>query len=194
MSPYPYTTSYSTSTYSTTVEDVDPQLWNWFSAADTNRSGAINAHELKHALMNANYTSFDDDTIKLLMNLFDINRSGTIGFNEYQGLWKYIRDWHNAFKYFDKDRSGTIDVGEMAEALRKFGYNLTPQLIILIQKKYAPLTYRGGHPPGINFDRFVRACVTVKQLTETFRRLDIDHDGWIQIDYDQFLFEVLNLP
>jgi len=48
--------------------------------------------------------------------------------------------------------------------------------------------------PGISFDRFVRACVVVKQLTEAFGRLDTDRDGWIQINYDTFMHTVLTLP
>jgi peflin len=48
--------------------------------------------------------------------------------------------------------------------------------------------------PGITFDRFVRACVVVKQITESFARIDTDHDGWIQINYDQFMSTVLALP
>jgi hypothetical protein len=56
------------------------------------------------------------------------------------------------------------------------------------------VSYRGGALPGITFDRFVRACVVIKQLTESFRRLDTDQDGWIQINYDQFMETVLSLP
>ena len=54
-----------------------------------------------------------------------------------------------------------------------------------------------GHqaaPPGITFDRFVRACVVVKQLTESFSALDTDRDGWIQVNYEKFLETVLTLP
>ncbi|KAG6880093.1 hypothetical protein C0992_006367 [Termitomyces sp. T32_za158] len=43
------------------------------------------------------------------------------------------------------------------------------------------------HAPGISFDRFIRACVVIKQLSEAFGRLDTDRDGWIQINYDQFM-------
>lgn len=53
---------------------------------------------------------------------------------------------------------------------------------------------RGAPPPGISFDRFVRACVVVKQLSESFGRLDTDRDGWIQINYEQFMQTVLSLP
>lgn len=58
-------------------------------------------------------------------------------------------------------------------------------------RKYAlPETYSGG----ITFDRFVRACVVVKQITEAFKRQDTNGDGWIQIDYDGFMEIVLGLP
>ena len=52
----------------------------------------------------------------------------------------------------------------------------------------------GAPPPGITFDRFVRACVVIKTLTESFQKLDTDRDGWIQINYDQFMQTVLSSP
>jgi len=184
---------------------ADPQLWQWFSTVDNDRSGAITAVELERALINGDWTPFDLDTVKLLMSIFDTDRSGTIGFNEFAGLWKYVKDWQNVFRHFDRDRSGTIDGGELREALSQFGYNLSPALLELVQKKYdikagvtgptAGMPHPGGPAPtGISFDRFVRACVVVKQLSEAFGRLDADRDGWIQINYDQFMQTVLSLP
>ncbi|KAJ3507165.1 hypothetical protein NLJ89_g6462 [Agrocybe chaxingu] len=177
---------------------ADPQLWNWFSTVDTDRSGAITASELERALINGDWTPFDLDTVKLLMTIFDTDRSGTIGFNEFSGLWKYIKDWQNVFRHFDRDRSGSIDGAELRDALAQFGYNLSPQLLDLLQKKYDvkanQAAGRGAPAPGISFDRFVRACVVVKQLSEAFGRLDTDRDGWIQINYDQFMHTVLSLP
>jgi len=173
----------------------DPQLWSWFTSVDTDRSGAITAPELERALINGDWSPFDLDTVKLLMTMFDTDRSGTIGFNEFSGLWKYIKDWQGVFKHFDRDNSGSIDGGELTQALHQFGYNLSPQLLNLVQRKYASAPVIGHGPaPGISFDRFVRACVVIKQLSEAFRRLDTDQDGWIQINYDTFMQTVLTLP
>jgi len=177
---------------------ADPQLWSWFAAVDTDRSGAISAIELERALINGDWTPFDLDTVKLLMGMFDVDRSGTIGFNEFCGLWKYIKDWQNVFRYFDRDRSGTIDRNELRDALSRFGYNLSPPLIKLIQVKYdiqaSNVASNYGPTPGITFDRFVRACVVIKQLSGAFQNLDTDNDGWVQISYDQFMQTVLSLP
>lgn len=92
-------------------------------------------------------------------------------------------------------------------------FNLSPQLLDLVQKKYGeqafslclvhlliPIDAKATQPaaygahPGISFDRFVRACVVIKQLSEAFGRLDTDRDGWIQINYDTFMQTVLTLP
>ncbi|KAH9957703.1 hypothetical protein BC827DRAFT_1223986 [Russula dissimulans] len=139
------------------------------------------------------------------MNIFDVDRSGTIGYNEFAGLWKYIKEWQGMFRYFDRDRSGTIDGAELRDALNQFGYRLSPQLLILLQRKYdvkaSGSATVGGPPgaiqtalPGITFDRFVRACVVVKQVTESFSALDTDRDGWVQLSYDQFMQIILSLP
>jgi len=123
------------------------------------------------------------------------------------------------FLHFDRDRSGTIDGNELQAAMSQFGYRLSPQLLDLLQRKYGTDHFRnvwpvcsrslnpepqgsvpaaaGGYqsaPPGITFDRFVRACVVVKQITESFAALDTDRDGWIQMDYEKFLQTVLTLP
>jgi len=185
---------------------ADPQLWNWFVSVDTDRSGHITATELQKALINGDWSPFDLDTIKLLMSIFDTDRSGTIGFNEFSGLWRYVKDWQNVFRHFDKDRSGSIDTNELQAALKQFGYNLSPQLLTEVEKKYDMFkasSVPGGPsgpggftlpPAGISFDRFVRACVVIKQLTEAFQKLDTDRDGWIQINYDQFMHTVLAAP
>ena len=55
---------------------------------------------------------------------------------EFAGLWKYIQDWQNVFRHFDRDRSGSIEGRELAEALRSFGYNLSPNLLTLVEHKY----------------------------------------------------------
>lgn len=34
---------------------------------------------------------------------------------EFSGLWKYISDWQNVFRHFDRDGSGSIEGRELAE-------------------------------------------------------------------------------
>ncbi|KAG8701032.1 hypothetical protein FRC08_004316 [Ceratobasidium sp. 394] len=115
---------------------ADPQLWAWFSSVDSDRSNCISAPELQQALVNGDWSPFDLDTVKMLMSIFDTDRSGTIGFNEFSGLWRYIKDWQGVFKHFDRDSSGSIDGNELSQAMSQFGYPLTPQLLNMVQRKY----------------------------------------------------------
>ncbi|OZJ06659.1 hypothetical protein BZG36_00453 [Bifiguratus adelaidae] len=167
---------------------ADPQLWYWFRAVDTDNSGALTTEELQRALVNGDWSPFNIETVRLMMNMFDKDNTGTITFPEFAGLWKYIQDWKECFKVFDADNSGTINFQELKTALKTFGYNLSDQFIQLMLKKYDK---QGGRPTGgpqdITFDNFVQSCVTIKTLTEAFRRFDTDNDGWIQINYEKFL-------
>ncbi|KAI0260133.1 EF-hand [Gloeopeniophorella convolvens] len=174
---------------------ADPQLWSWFTAVDADRSGHISPPELQRALKNGDWTPFDIDTVKLLMNIFDTDGSGNIDFNEFSGLWRYIQEWQHVFRHFDADQSGAIDGTELRSALNQFGYELSPELLRLLVAKYAtpPDGYQ-SHQEAISFDRFMRACVSVKQLTETFRKLDTDKDGWVNFSYEQFLGVFFSLP
>jgi len=177
---------------------ADPQLWQWFQSVDANRSGTITAEELQQCLINGDWSTFDIDTVKMLMSIFDTDRSGTIGFKEFSGIWNYIKDWQNVFRRFDQDRSGTIDRGELDNALRQFGYELSPQLLQLLIFKYQSVPNATSRhravPAGITFDRFVRACVMIKSLTESFQALDRGRSGVVTLDYDTFLNTVLSAP
>jgi peflin len=53
-----------------------------------------------------------------------------------------------------------------------------------------------GHsaPSGISFDRFMRACVVVKQAKEVFDVFDKDSDGRVKINYETFLTMAFKLP
>ena len=53
--------------------------------------------------------------------MFDKNLSGSIGFEEFSQLWKYVTDWQQCFRSYDKDNSGSIDRSELQNALVNFG-------------------------------------------------------------------------
>jgi peflin len=72
----------------------------------------------------------------VIINLFN----GFFFHEEFSGLWKYIADWQNVFRHFDRDRSGSIDGHELAQALRSFGYNLSPAILTLVEQKYGEKT------------------------------------------------------
>lgn len=73
---------------------------------------------------------------------------------QFSGLWKYIKDWQNVFRHFDRDRSGSIDGPELQAALSQFGYNLAPNLLRLVEQKY-------GKSPRFPSSTLARTLLTV---------------------------------
>ncbi|GJJ68622.1 peflin [Entomortierella parvispora] len=173
--------------YQQSVAAIQSSLKDWFDAVDTDGSGSLSCEELQRALMNGDWTPFNVETVRLMMNMFDRDNDGTISFNEFIGLWNYIEKWKACFQTFDLDGSGTIDTMELHKALRGFGYNLSEQTVSLIVTKY---DVRGQG--DISFDNFVQSCVTVQTLTDSFRRLDHQNTGVVTMTYEQFLGLVIN--
>ncbi|ORZ28705.1 hypothetical protein BCR41DRAFT_330180 [Lobosporangium transversale] len=166
---------------------IQSSLKAWFDAVDTDRSGNLSCEELQRALMNGDWTPFNVETVRLMMNMFDRDNDGTISFNEFIGLWNYIEKWKACFQTYDLDGSGTIDTHELHKALRGFGYNLSEAIVQLIVTKY---DVRGQG--DISFDNFVQSCVTVQTLTDAFRRIDVAGTGVVTMTYEQFLGLVIN--
>lgn len=78
----------------------------------------------------------------------DILTTRLVSRSQFAGLWKYIKDWQNVYRHFDRDRSGSIDTNELHDALRQFGYNLSPQLLQLVERKYGePLFLLNSYTP-----------------------------------------------
>ena len=48
-----------------------------------------------------------------MIGMFDRDRSGTINFQEFGALWKYVQDWQTTFRSYDRDNSGAIDKMEL---------------------------------------------------------------------------------
>ncbi|WWC70460.1 uncharacterized protein I206_104411 [Kwoniella pini CBS 10737] len=172
----------------------DAELHRMFVQFDSSRSGDLSTTDLQRLLAKDTMMDAREDAVKMV-NIFDTDKSGTINFQEFEGLYRYIQDWHGIFRRFDRDNSGTIDRKELHNALLGFGFSLPKEMVISLEKRFAPPPKAGQAPTkGISFDRFLMACVTVKHYTEGFRRLDINGSGHITIDYNQFMELVLDAP
>lgn len=51
-----------------TPAGIDPEAYSWFQSVDVDRSGYITLKELKQALVNSNWSTFNDDTCYMLLS------------------------------------------------------------------------------------------------------------------------------
>lgn len=123
---------------------------------DKDRSGHISADELQVALSNGTWSAFNPETVRLMIGMFDRENRGTVSFQDFGALWKYVTDWQNCFRSFDRDNSGNIDKQELKTALTSFGYRLSDHLIEILLRKFD----RFGRGT-ILFDDFIQCCIVL---------------------------------
>ncbi|KAJ8350708.1 hypothetical protein SKAU_G00258380 [Synaphobranchus kaupii] len=162
---------------------VNDPMWGYFTAI-AGQDGEIDAEELQRCLtqsgFSGSYTPFSLDTCRIMIAMLDRDMTGTMGFNEFKELFVALNGWKQNFMMFDRDRSGTVEPHEMAQAVASMGYRISPQALNAIVKRYS----KGGR---IFFDDYVACCVKLRTLTETFRKRDVMQQGTVNFQYDDFI-------
>ena len=122
----------------------------------------------------------------MMIRMFDTDKTGTINFDEFCGLWSFLAAWRGLFERFDEDRSGNISFEEYSKALVAFGYRLSDTFVRHLYRTYE----KGGIAGGVgamSFDVFVQSCIALKRMTDVFKRYDEDRDGYITLSFEEFL-------
>ena len=105
----------------------DPAAYQWFCGVDTNRSGTVDEHELQRALSAGGWAAFSRKTTRKLMNMFDADRSHSLGYGEFEQLVAYLRSWQAQFQAASHG-TGRIGVSHMPAVLAQLGYHFPPPL------------------------------------------------------------------
>lgn len=167
--------------YAPPQPQVNPQIAQWFNAVDQDRSGQITADELKKALVNGNWSNFSEEACRMMIDMYDKDKTGTIDVNEFQQLFESINQWKGVFEGYDSDRSGRIEQNELIQAFQQMGYRFTPTFVQNILGKYDPKTRR------LTLDNFIVVCVQIQRLTNSFRTRDREMKGQATLAYEDFV-------
>lgn len=57
--------------------------------------GQLSEMELRAALVNGDFTAFDPQTVSMMIRMFDTDKSGTIGFEEFWSV--HLSQYHHPF-------------------------------------------------------------------------------------------------
>ncbi|KAL5493468.1 hypothetical protein EMCRGX_G014657 [Ephydatia muelleri] len=163
-------------------QGVDPTVYSWFAAVDSDRSGSISATELQQALTNNNWTHFNAETCRLMIALFDHSNTGKIGVQDFAVLMKYVQQWKALFERYDTDRSGNVEAGELHRAYNEMGYRVSPQFCQLVVARFDLVERR-----RLKLDDFIQSCVMIQKLTDSFKQRDTNRTGIITVGYEDFL-------
>lgn len=103
------------------VEEV-ADIKDMFQKMDINNNGKITFDELKFGLHKLGHQIPDSDA-HILMEAADVDGNGTLDYGEFVAVSIHIRKigndehLHKAFAYFDKNRSGYIEIEELRDSL-----------------------------------------------------------------------------
>eukprot|EP00339_Tiarina_fusa_P010398 CAMPEP_0117057020 /NCGR_PEP_ID=MMETSP0472-20121206/39571_1 /TAXON_ID=693140 ORGANISM="Tiarina fusus, Strain LIS" /NCGR_SAMPLE_ID=MMETSP0472 /ASSEMBLY_ACC=CAM_ASM_000603 /LENGTH=243 /DNA_ID=CAMNT_0004773713 /DNA_START=163 /DNA_END=894 /DNA_ORIENTATION=+ len=168
--------------YSPQSNDEIFVLEQWFQSVDQDNSGEIDASELEAAL-NAAGDKFEKATISLMIKIFDIDKNGTIEFNEFTRLFKYINVMRQSYESFDTRNQGFLTLEQTRAALKQARYEFDNP------NTYRLLFYRfcRRKQTGISFEDFMQMAIFLGNLRTLFTLHDTEKSGFIQLNEEEFV-------
>ncbi|CAL8468821.1 g8362 [Coccomyxa elongata] len=160
----------------------DAQLQQWFNAVDLDRSGAISSGELQQALGYGGM-NFSLKVCAALIRLHDRDNSGTISFTEFRTLNQFIMSLQQKFQQYDTSRKGRIEKKGVEQLLQNMGYRLDGPAFDALFSAYDP--DRSG---STDMAELVAMTVFLQGAIATFQAFDVQRQGRITLDYNQFVY------
>uniref|UniRef100_A0A3B4BFV4 Calpain-2 catalytic subunit n=1 Tax=Periophthalmus magnuspinnatus TaxID=409849 RepID=A0A3B4BFV4_9GOBI len=141
-------------------------------------AGNVSNSEKRH-INRIEFEGFCLSTCHQMINLLDKDGSGKLGMVEFKILWTKIEKYLVLFKERDTDDSGCMSSSEMRLAVEKAGFRLNNALHQVIVARYSEPNLT------IDFDNFVSCLIRMESLFNTFKTLDKDEDGTIELNMIQ---------
>lgn len=153
-----------------------------FATVDTDRSGTINANELKQVLSDGGYHKFSNATTAMIMRMFDFEHTGVLSWPQFEALCGYLNAWRDMFNRADTDGSGGISYEELQRTLTAMGYALSAPTLSRMW-----LVYDEDKSGTLQFDEYIMLMAELKMTTAAFAQMDPRHTGRVTLDFNQFL-------
>ncbi|XP_059215469.1 calpain-2 catalytic subunit-like [Centropristis striata] len=126
-------------------------------------------------------TGFSLGTCRNMVNLLDKDGSGKLGLVEFKILWSKIEKFLELYKERDVDQSGCMSASEMRMAAEDAGFSLNNALHQIIVARYADQNL------SIDFDNFVCSLIRLESEFKTFKALDKDGSGVIELNFMEWM-------
>ncbi|KAG0457000.1 hypothetical protein HPP92_021837 [Vanilla planifolia] len=167
------------------MENLTSVLKEWFNRVDSNNIGSINASQLKSALAVGNL-EFPLSVVQQMIRMYDFDRNGTMDFEEFVALNKFLLKVQDAFAELERDR-GFLTPDDIYQGLEKLGFSLDLPAFLTVCESFDP-TKMGN----IRLDAFISLCIFVQSARNLFNSFDTAKQGRVSLDFNQFVYCTAN--
>ncbi|KAL6522491.1 hypothetical protein OROMI_031449 [Orobanche minor] len=161
-------------------------LREWFDRVDYQKTGNITATQLKSVFAVGNL-HFPISVVQQMVRMYDFDRNGTMSFEEFVELNKFLLKIQQAFSGLDRGR-GFLVPDEAYEALVKIGFSLDSPAFYTACESFDQS--RSGK---LRLDDFISLCIFVQSTRNMFNSFDTSKAGRVTLDFNQFIYCMLQI-
>ncbi|PON66235.1 Parvalbumin [Parasponia andersonii] len=160
-------------------------LREWFDRVDSDKSGNITPSQLKKALAVGNL-EFPISVVLQMIRMYDFDRNGTMSFDEFVALNKFLLKVQQAFSDLERDR-GYLVTDDVYEALVKIGFSLDSPAFYTVCESFDQK--KNGR---FRLDDFISLCIFLQSARNLFDSFDTAKQGRVTLDLNQFVYCTAN--
>ncbi|KAL5965764.1 Calpain-A [Taenia solium] len=109
------------------------------------------------------FDGFSIEACRSLISMLDVDRSGSLDFEEFKVLWEILRFWKAIFKKFDADNSGTMSTFELRNALNCAGYHIDNATLTSVVLRFS------NRDRVLRFNDYIICCARLRTAFETMK-------------------------
>ncbi|XP_072960031.1 uncharacterized protein [Typha angustifolia] len=160
-------------------------LREWFDRVDSNHTGNVTAPQLQSALAVGNL-NFTLSIVQQMIRMYDFDRNGTMNFEEFVALNKFLLKVQNVFSALERGR-GFLQPDDVYEALIKLGFSLDSPAFYTVCESFDK-----NRMGMVRLDEFISLCIFVQSARNLFNSFDTSKEGRVTLDFNQFVYCTAN--
>ncbi|XP_058090650.1 uncharacterized protein LOC131237040 isoform X7 [Magnolia sinica] len=160
-------------------------LREWFERVDSEKTSSITALQLKSAFAVGNL-EFSLSVVQQMIRMYDFDRNGTMSFEEFVALNKFLMKVQNAFSALERGR-GYLSPEDVYEALVKIGFSLDSPAFYTVCESFDQ-----NKKGRFRLDDFISLCIFVQSTRNIFNSFDTAKQGRVSLDFNQFVYCTAN--
>uniref|UniRef100_A0A1A9WAE2 Calpain catalytic domain-containing protein n=1 Tax=Glossina brevipalpis TaxID=37001 RepID=A0A1A9WAE2_9MUSC len=141
----------------------------------------ITTDDTNNSVMASSPEGFSKDVCRSMVAMLDADKSGKLGFEEFEALLTDIAKWKAVFKVYDVYKTGWIDGFQLRAALNSAGYHLNNRILNALVHRY------GSRDGKIAFDDFLMCTVKIKTYMDIFKDKDTENTETATFTMDEWI-------